>query len=109
MAEKAIVNYIMREARKRGWFAMKNHGSPYTTRGFPDLTLLIPAIPWAMPVFIEVKASSKQALTKSQIYWLSLLNNHMGMSFAVQGRDEAIDMLNTLDDILEKERKKWTP
>lgn len=38
--EKTIVARVMAEARRRGWFAVKMHGSAYTMKGLPDVLLI---------------------------------------------------------------------
>jgi hypothetical protein len=55
--ERTIVNAIMRELRKLGLKPIKNHGSIYVQRAWPDIQVLVPieGWPYAVQLCIEVK------------------------------------------------------
>jgi Holliday junction resolvase len=38
--ERTIVAKVLDEARRLGWWAMKNHGSAYSLKGLPDVLVI---------------------------------------------------------------------
>jgi Holliday junction resolvase len=38
--ERTIVEAVIREARRLGWWTMKNHGSTYSVKGLPDVLVI---------------------------------------------------------------------
>lgn len=40
MLEKTIVAKVLGEARRLGWWAMKNHGSAFSVKGLPDILVI---------------------------------------------------------------------
>ncbi|MDA0817552.1 MAG: VRR-NUC domain-containing protein [Planctomycetota bacterium] len=38
--EKTIVAKVMAEARRLGWWSMKNHGNAYSLKGLPDVLVI---------------------------------------------------------------------
>lgn len=40
MLEKTLVANVIAEAKRRGWWAMKNHGGPYSVKGLPDILVV---------------------------------------------------------------------
>jgi Holliday junction resolvase len=38
--ERSIVESVLREARRLGWWAMKNHGSAFGVKGLPDVLVI---------------------------------------------------------------------
>ncbi len=55
MSETDLTAKIIAYLRKQGCFAVKWHGSVYGVGGMPDIYTLVPGIPHATPVHIEVK------------------------------------------------------
>ena len=53
--EKTIVANVIAEARRRGWWAMKNHGSAYSVKGLPDILV----IKQGRAAWMEVKQPGK--------------------------------------------------
>ena len=38
--ERTIVAKVLDEARRLGWWAMKNHGNAYSVKGLPDVLVI---------------------------------------------------------------------
>ena len=55
MLEAHLTAKILAYLRKQGCFAVKWHGSMYGTGGMPDIYALLPTLPHAIPLHIEVK------------------------------------------------------
>jgi len=55
--ERIIVARVMDEARRLGWWAMKNHGNAYSVKGLPDV-LVIKA---GRAAWMEVKRPGEDA------------------------------------------------
>lgn len=55
MKESTLTAQILQYARKRGCFAIKWHMTVYGFGGMPDVYILVPSEPYAIPVHIEVK------------------------------------------------------
>jgi Holliday junction resolvase len=55
--ERTIVAKVMDEARRLGWWAMKNHGNAYSLKGLPDV-LVIKA---GRAAWMEVKRPGEDA------------------------------------------------
>lgn len=71
--EKAITNSILRWLTKEGYWAIKLHVSAFSMAGIPDILCMVPAKPWPIPWFLEVKQPGKP-LTKIQAYTIALLS-----------------------------------
>lgn len=55
MKESRLTAQIMSYARKYGCFVVKWHMTAYGSGGMPDVYILVPLEPYAIPVHIEVK------------------------------------------------------
>ena len=55
MKETDLTAKIVAYLRKQGCYVVKWHGSVYGAGGMPDLYVLVPSEPYAIPVHIEVK------------------------------------------------------
>lgn len=55
MKESTLTAQIMRYARARGCYAVKWHMTVYGSGGMPDVYVLVPSEPYAIPVHVEVK------------------------------------------------------
>lgn len=53
--EKAIVNKVMAEAKRLGWWVLNVHGGPYQMAGLPDLLV----IKGGAAAWMEVKVPGK--------------------------------------------------
>lgn len=55
MKESILTAKIIKYLRSRGCFVVKWHGSVYGAGGMPDIYALVPSMPYAIPLHIEVK------------------------------------------------------
>lgn len=58
--ESTAVREIIKELRALGYKPIKNHGSPHSQRGRPDIEVMIRfrLLPFAVPFYIEVKRAT---------------------------------------------------
>lgn len=91
--ESTIVKKIMDEARRLGWFVMKNHGNTYSIKGLPDLLCIKDGI----AVWLEVKRPGEHA-TRMQEHRHRELRSFGCRVAVVTCVGEARDFLNG-DDI----------
>ena len=61
--EKTIVRRVMDEARRAGWFCVKQHGSAFSLKGLPDIL----AIRGGRCVWMEAKRPGQEP-TKIQLH-----------------------------------------
>ena len=55
MKETALTAKILTYLHSQGCYAVKWHGSVYGAGGMPDIYVLVPSRPYAIPIHIEVK------------------------------------------------------
>ena len=55
MKEVDLTAKILAYLRQEGCYAVKWHGSVYGAGGMPDIYVLVPCVPYAIPCHIEVK------------------------------------------------------
>lgn len=67
--ERVIVKEIMIGLREMGCKPVKNHGTPYSRRGRPDIEVAIrfKLLPFAVPFSIEVKREKGELRTQQRI------------------------------------------
>lgn len=66
MRETDLTAAIMRYVRKIGCHCVKWHGDAYGSGGQPDLYVLVPSTPYAIPVHIEVKAPGNKPTPRQE-------------------------------------------
>lgn len=84
MNEARIVANIMAEARRLGWWVMKNHGSAYSVKGLPDLL----AIKGGKSAWMEVKVPGAEP-TKIQAHRMRELSGYGCLVAVVTSVQEA--------------------
>lgn len=84
--ESAIQTRIARELRARGCYVAIQHGSPYSTRGQPDMLVCAPGGKF---VALEVKQPGKGA-TKLQALTLARIAAAGGVARVVSSVSEAL-------------------
>ena len=55
MKESTLTARILQYARKRGCYAVKWHMTAFGSGGMPDVYILVPSEPYAIPLHVEVK------------------------------------------------------
>lgn len=89
MLEKTIVNNVIAQARRLGWWAMKNHGSAYSVKGLPDVL----AIKDGRAVWMEVKRPGEQP-TRIQEHRMRELEQFGCRVAVVRSAAEAVEFLS---------------
>ena len=99
MKESTLTAQIMRYARARGCFAVKWHMTVYGSGGMPDIYILVPLEPYAIPMHIEVKTPGNTP-TPRQSKVLRDLRKSGAVAFWTDNLCEVV----TVFDVLQGER-----
>jgi Holliday junction resolvase len=90
--EKTIVANIMDEARRLGWWCMKNHGNAYSLKGLPDIL----AIKRGFAAWMEVKLPGEEP-TRIQLHRIRELIAAGCAATTVWSVGDAIEFLTAID------------
>lgn len=90
--ESTIVKKVMDEARRLGWYVVKNHGNSYSIKGLPDLLCVKDGV----AVWLEVKRPGEEA-TRVQLHRHRELRSFGCRVAVVTCVGEARDFLNGKD------------
>ena len=81
--ESALVQYMMQLLRAEGFYVEKNHGSPFSTVGRPDLEGC------ARGHFFAIEAKTPTGvLSAAQMYQLQEIRHAGGITWVVRSKEE---------------------
>ena len=97
MKESTLTAHIMWYARRFGCFAVKWHMSMYGSGGMPDIYILVPAKPHAIPLHIEVKVPGNVP-TQRQSKVLRDLQKGGAVAFWTDSLNEVVQLITILQE-----------
>ncbi|MEF2593759.1 MAG: hypothetical protein U0M51_04360 [Eggerthellaceae bacterium] len=90
MRESAFQRKCIERARKAGLLAVNNHGSGWSNKGYPDLTLF----GRGKCVQVELKSDSGYKVQEDQIVWRNRFERHGIPHRVIEGGDlDAFDAM----------------